>query len=283
VTLDETLTPVISSLAVTQTSAPHVPLYTKSFVSKLVIAVFSVESVTDAPVPWKRYQTPPEAGSIVIVLHAAVGSPVLVESNVVPVSEPPHVKTGRLGAVHRSLAGETITVNGSRLEAVPSGFVTLMTPVDAPAGTEVVIVVVLTTTNVAAAPLKLTALAPMKLVPVMVTLAPTAPLVGVKPVIVGGAGMVKAVPDAPVPFGVVTEIKPEVVPAATVAVILVAEFTVKLLAGVPLKESAEAPVKLVPVIVTTVPTGPLVGVKLVMVGVFALGVMVKLAFEMSKK
>src|SRR5205814_2829266 len=68
-----------------------------------------------------------------------------------------------------------------------------------------------------------------------------------------------------VPSEVVTLIGPLVGPAGTVAVIAVAEFTVKL-ALVPLNSTAEAPVKLVPLMVTLVPTGPLPGVKLVIVG-----------------
>ena len=43
-------------------------------------------------------------------------------------------------------------------------------------------------------------------------------------------------------------------------------------AAVPLNLTADAPVKFVPLIVTLVPTGPLVGVKLVIVGALALTV-----------
>src|SRR2546426_3746335 len=68
-----------------------------------------------------------------------------------------------------------------------------------------------------------------------------------------------------VPPGVVTLIGPLVAPAGTVAVMVVAEPTVKL-ALVPLNSTAVAPVKLAPLIVTLVPTGPLVGVKLETVG-----------------
>ena len=50
-------------------------------------------------------------------------------------------------------------------------------------------------------------------------------------------------------------------PPGSLAVICVAESTVKDIAGVPLKRTAVVPVKLVPVIVTTVPESPLVGVK----------------------
>jgi hypothetical protein len=55
------------------------------------------------------------------------------------------------------------------------------------------------------------------------------------------------------PFGVVTEIFPLVAPLGTVAVIWVALITVKE-AEVPLKATAVAPVRFVPVIVTDVPT-----------------------------
>src|SRR2546428_13120435 len=74
-----------------------------------------------------------------------------------------------------------------------------------------------------------------------------------------------------VPPEVVTLIGPVVAPLGTVAEIEVAEFTVKL-ALVPLNRTAVAPVKFVPLIVTVVPTGPLVGVKLVIVGALAVTV-----------
>ena len=68
-----------------------------------------------------------------------------------------------------------------------------------------------------------------------------------------------------VPPGVVTLSGPDVAPTGTVAEIEVEEVTVKL-ALVPLKVTVVTPVKFVPVIVTGVPTGPLVGAKLVIVG-----------------
>src|SRR5437773_3478413 len=68
-----------------------------------------------------------------------------------------------------------------------------------------------------------------------------------------------------VPPEVVTLIGPLVAPAGTVTVIAVAELTVKL-ALVPLNSTAVAPVKFVPLIVTVVPTDPLAGVTLVIVG-----------------
>src|SRR5439155_18289243 len=110
-----------------------------------------------------------------------------------------------------------------------------------------------------------TVLAPVQLVPLIVTLVPTGPLVGVKLEIVGGFTLVKLPELVAVPRGVVTLIGPLVAPDGTVAVIAVAEFTVKL-ALVPLNSTALAPVKLVERMGAVEGTGPLVGVKLVMVG-----------------
>src|SRR5262249_10981864 len=68
---------------------------------------------------------------------------------------------------------------------------------------------------------------------------------------------------------------PVAAPGGTVAVICVGELITKLTVGTPPKATALAPEKFVPVITTCVPTGPLVGEKLVMVGAAAV-VMVKL-------
>jgi hypothetical protein len=100
----------------------------------------------------------------------------------------------------------------------------------------------------------------------MTTTVPTAPEVGVKLVIVGAGITVKLVALVAVPPAVVTVTVPVAVPAATVAVICVSPFTVKDAAAVPLNLTAEAPVNAEPVMVTTVPTGPEVGVKLLTVG-----------------
>jgi len=127
------------------------------------------------------------------------------------------------------------------------------------------------------APLKATAVAPVKLVPVMVTAAPARPLVGVKLEMVGAGGVtVKFEVDVAVPLGVVTEIVPVVAPAGTVVLTWVALLKVNA-AIVPLNLTAVAPVKLVPVMVTAAPTRPMLGVKLEMVG--AEPVMVKLVAE----
>lgn len=85
--------------------------------------------------------------------------------------------------------GSALKVNPA-CEAVPPGVVILTLP-DAPAPTTAVMLVADTTVkDVAAVPPKLTEVAPVKLVPVTVTVAPVAAEVGAKEVIVGaGVGV----------------------------------------------------------------------------------------------
>jgi len=66
-------------------------------------------------------------------------------------------------------------VNALLLVAVPADVVTPMGPVEAPAGTVAWIAVSEVTENVALAPLNVTAVAPVKLVPLIETLVPTGP------------------------------------------------------------------------------------------------------------
>ena len=179
------------------------------------------------------------------------------------------VPTGPLPGVKLEIVGGLMTVKLLALLAVPSEVVTLIGPLETPAGTVAVIAVAELTVKLALTLLNSTAVAPLKLVPLIVTLVPTGPLLGVKLEIVGGLMTVKLAALLAVPSEVVTLIGPLVAPAGTVAVIAVAEPTVKL-ALVPLNSTALAPVKLVPLIVTLAPTGPLPGVKLVMVGGLAL-------------
>ena len=80
---------------------------------------------------------------------------------------------------------------------------------------------------------------------------PLLALVGVKEVIVGGAGKIK-INCATVPLGVVTLTLP-VPPVPTTALIRESETTVKEAAGVPAKETAVAPVKPAPVMETVIP------------------------------
>ena len=118
--------------------------------------------------------------------------------------------------------------------------------------------------KLAVIPLNRTAVAPVKLVPVIVTLIPTAPLVGAKLVIVVDCSE-KLVALVAGPAGVVTLNGPDVAPAGTVVWITVSDVTVNV-ALTPLNATAVAPVKLVPLIVTLIPTAPLVGAKLVIFG-----------------
>jgi len=163
-----------------------------------------------------------------------------------------------------------VTAKLPALVPVPPGVVTLTGPVVAPAGTIAWIAVSEATVKLAPTPLNATAVAPVKLVPLIVTGDPTGPLVGAKLEIAGGLITVNELALVAVPDGVVTVSGPVVAPAGTVAWIAVAEVTVKV-ALTPLNATAVAPVKLVPLIVTPVPTGPLAGVKPAMVGTGPLG------------
>lgn len=161
---------------------------------------------------------------------------------------------------------KAVTVKLLELAPVPDGVVTLMGPVIAPEGTVAVMAVALATLKlVAVVPLKLTLVAPVKFMPVSVTTVPLGPLVGVKLVIVGVL-IVKLAPLDTEPAGFVTITFPVVAPIGTVAVIDVAETTLNDDALTPLNFTAVVPRKFVPVIVTLVPTIPLVGVNDVMVG-----------------
>ena len=72
------------------------------------------------------------------------------------------------------------------------------------------------TVKLAALPLTATAVAPVKFVPLIVTLVPATPLVGVKLVIVGKGSTTNVLALAAVPPGVVTLSGPVVAPVGTV-------------------------------------------------------------------
>ena len=159
------------------------------------------------------------------------------------------------------------TVKLPALVAVPAGVVTWIWPVVASAGTAAMIrVAVFIEKLVAGVTLNVTDVAPARLVPLIVTLTPAAPLVGEMLVIVGTTPTVKLVALVAVPEGVVTLIGPVVAPDGTLAVICVSESWVKDGCGVPLNVTDVAPARCSPVIVTIVPTAPPPGVKLVIVG-----------------
>ena len=118
------------------------------------------------------------------------------------------------------------TVNVPELVALPAALVTLIFPVVALVGTLAVIWPSESTLKVPEeVPLNLTALVPVKFEPLIVTLIPTGPLVGEKPLMTGGKFTVKSVALVAVPAPVVTVNFPAVAPEGTVAVILLAELT----------------------------------------------------------
>lgn len=162
------------------------------------------------------------------------------------------------------IVGGKVTMKLLVLVAVPLGVVTLISPVVATLGTVAAIEVSDTTLKVAVTLLKMTEVAPVKLLPLIVTAVPIVPLVGEKLVIFGLTA--KLLTLVAVPFGVVTLITPAIAPTGTVVVMEVSESTLNV-ALTPLNWTLVAPVKFVPVIATDVPTMPLVGEKLTMAGV----------------
>jgi hypothetical protein len=175
------------------------------------------------------------------------------------------------------LAGEILVITGGVgtvkevLEvAVPDAVTMLMGAVTTPTGAVAVTDVGELMVNVVGMVPNRTLVTPIKFVPVMTTLVPAAPLAGVKLAIVGagvgGASTVKFVALVAVPIPVRTVIRPVTAAAGTVAIICVAVLDL-IVASTPPKRTSVAPPRFVPVIVTDEPAIPLVGEKLVMVGV----------------
>src|SRR4051812_20196932 len=80
------------------------------------------------------------------------------------------------------------------------------------------------------------------------------------------AVIVKELALVAVPAAVVTATSPDVAPVGAVAWMVVGDDTVKAVAVTPLNFTDVVPVKFAPLIVTTVPTGPAAGAKLVIRG-----------------
>jgi len=167
--------------------------------------------------------------------------------------------------VKEAIVGGTRTVKFVALVAVPPGVVTVIGPLLEPDCTLAVMLVELTSVKIAAVPLNFTLEAVLKFVPVMVTDIPGPALVGVNEVIVGGGTKVKAPPLVAVPPRVVRVTFP-VDPLPTFAVSEVKLMTVNDAAVVPPNATLLTPLKLVPVMVTTISVGPLLGVNAVIVG-----------------
>src|SRR5579862_400103 len=169
------------------------------------------------------------------------------------------------------MLGADTTVNETPLLFTPLAFTTTL-PVVAPVGTVATIDVVLQLPMVVTAvPLNFTVLVPWvepKFVPVIVTDAPTAPVVGDKLVILGADTTVNETPLLFTPLALTTTF-PVVAPVGTVATTEVALQLPMLVTAVPLKLTEPVPwvePKFVPVIVTDAPTAPVVGDTLVMLG-----------------
>ncbi len=108
----------------------------------------------------------------------------------------------------------------------------------------------------------------LKFVPLIVTMAPTAPADGLNPVSVGEGNTMKSVVLVPVMPLTAMEITPVVAPAGTTAVILVVVEDLTL-ATTPLNLTVLLPgvaLKLTPVIMMSAPVAALTGVKFEMVG-----------------
>ena len=95
------------------------------------------------------------------------------------------VPIGPLVGLKLVMIGRTVTVKLPVVGPVPAAVVTVMRPVVVPVGTVAVICVAEFTTNAALVPLNFTEEAPVKLAPVMTTLAPIAALAGENPAMEG--------------------------------------------------------------------------------------------------
>src|SRR5436190_21627 len=179
------------------------------------------------------------------------------------------VPTGPDGGLSVVIDGGTVTVNGTPLLARPPTVTTTL-PVVAPVGTGTTMLVGLQLVGVASVPLNVTVLVPFvapKFAPVIVTAVPTGPDVGLSVVIDGGTVTVKGTPLLATPPTVTTTL-PVVAPLGTGTVRLVA-LQLLGVASVPLNATVLVPCvapKFVPAIVTAVPTGPDVGLSVLIDG-----------------
>jgi len=127
-----------------------------------------------------------------------------------------------LVGVNDEMVGEGMNVNPPSV-ATPPGVVTETLP-DVPPATTAVIVVAFTTLNEDAdVPPKLTAVAPVKLVPEMVTVVPDPAFVGLNDVTAGGGITVKVLETTVTPF-TVTLIGPVVAPTGTIILLILLPF-----------------------------------------------------------
>ncbi|CAB5004555.1 unannotated protein [freshwater metagenome] len=172
----------------------------------------------------------------------------------------------RVGLVALTV-GTVPTTKLVALVAVPPVPITRMRPVVAPRGTLVLRVVSDRTLRPAETPLKVMPVTVRKSVPVTVTVVPTGPKAGLKPVIVGAAVKRLKLPGTvTVPAGLVTVSTPDATPAGVTAVIFASDTMVKLAAATPLNCTLLTYERFDPLRVTVVPPPPDVGLKLLRLG-----------------
>jgi len=162
------------------------------------------------------------------------------------------------------MLGAGVTVKFTPLLATPPA-VTTTFPVVAPVGTTAVMLPVFQALIVAEVPLNVTVPCVLpKFDPAITIDEPTAPLFGVRLVMVGVGITVKLTPLLATPPAVTTTF-PVVAPVGTVAVMLV-PVQVVVVAVVPLKVTVPELPKFEPAITIDEPTAPLFGVRLVILG-----------------
>lgn len=131
--------------------------------------------------------------------------------------------TAPFSGLRLEMVGEGSTVKLDPLLTVTEFTVTDIVPVPAPTGTEVVILDTDDDETIAVTPLNLTVLLDgvvLKLFPSITMIAPTAPLVGLNPEIIGVGNTTKSSALTVVTPFTLTEIFPVVAPPGTIAVIL---------------------------------------------------------------
>ncbi len=171
------------------------------------------------------------------------------------------------------MLGAAVTVNVTPLLATPPAAVTTTLPVVAPVGTLAVMLLALQLVIVVAVvPLNFTLPFPCdgpKFDPAMTMEDPTAPVLGVKDVMLGAAVTVNVTPLLATPPAAVTTTLPVVAPVGTLAVMLLALQLVIVVAVVPLNFTLPFPCdgpKFDPAITMEDPTAPVLGVSDVMLG-----------------
>ena len=186
-----------------------------------------------------------------MVTEVAFARPVPVTMTLVP--------TAALVVESEVIAGTGTTTTLVDAEVFPPMLVSTMGEVPvAPTGIVKVNVVGPTESGVVTTAPTFTEVTAARFVPVSVTCMPTEPEAGLMPEMVGAGTNVKFVPVWYVPVEVVIDMRPVDAPAGTFAEMTPAEVLTAVPAT-PLKRTAEAVPRPVPLMVTTVPTPPVDG------------------------